>query len=146
MSQAIDHLTPMLQRSQTPPQPAATRSLWVTLLLLRSSSNLCLTRVFFLQPVLFIQRVFTLQICMHCLLIKSANRYFFLAVFLLRGSLSFTPVLHLHGLFNLMLNECFTFPLPLSPSLPFSWEYPVIALDGRKFCGLLLPFPLVYFS
>lgn len=144
MSQAIDHLTPMLQRSKTHPglqQIGASGSVF----LFCSNSDLCLTRVFFLQQMLFIQRVFTLQICMHRLLIKSANRYFFFSCILLYGSLSFSPVLHLHGLFNLMLNECFTFPLPLPP-LPFSWEYPVIALDGRKFCGLLLPFSLVYFS
>lgn len=60
--------------------PAADRSLWLTLFLLCSSSNLCATYVFLLQQMLFIQRVFTLQICMHRLLIKSANSYF-LAVF-----------------------------------------------------------------
>lgn len=60
--------------------PAANRSLWVTLFLFCSNSNLFLTHTFFLQQMLFIQRVFTLQICTHRLLIKSANRYF-LAVF-----------------------------------------------------------------
>lgn len=62
--------------------PAANWSLWLTLclLLLCSNSNLCLTCTFFLKQRLFIQRVSTLQICMHRLLIKSANSYF-LAVF-----------------------------------------------------------------
>lgn len=39
---------------------------------------------------------------------------------LLCCSISFAPVLHLPGLFNLMLNEHFTFLLLLSPSLPFA--------------------------